>query len=271
MPEDDTPQQPELPLPFPEFTGDLPLLPARMVNEYQYCPRLAYLEWVQGEWAAEGHCGPLSAAKGRGLIEARRVKRYPQLMCLLRAASYVFTLLCGAGAVAGTAEAAQHAWAALAAGGHVALLRHANAPGTGDPQAVRIGDCKTQRNLDDAGRDQARALGGAFRERRIRVDRVLSSPWCRTLETARLMALGDVEVSWSLVPDRGQTPPVRAQELKQLLSSWRGPGTLVLVSHGFAIQALYGFIPGSGEMLVLKPNGASSAGADLVGRIPPAR
>lgn len=44
-------RQPELPLPFPEFTGDMPLLPARMVNEYQYCPRLAYLEWVQGEWA----------------------------------------------------------------------------------------------------------------------------------------------------------------------------------------------------------------------------
>lgn len=43
--------QPELPLPFPELSGDLPLLPARMVNEYQYCPRLAYLEWVQGEWA----------------------------------------------------------------------------------------------------------------------------------------------------------------------------------------------------------------------------
>lgn len=43
--------QQELPLPFPEFSGDMPLLPARMVNEYQYCPRLAYLEWVQGEWA----------------------------------------------------------------------------------------------------------------------------------------------------------------------------------------------------------------------------
>lgn len=51
MPEDDGPSQPDLPLPFPEFTGDMPLLPARMVNEYQYCPRLAYLEWVQGEWA----------------------------------------------------------------------------------------------------------------------------------------------------------------------------------------------------------------------------
>ncbi|GIK35052.1 MAG: CRISPR-associated exonuclease Cas4/endonuclease Cas1 fusion [Gammaproteobacteria bacterium] len=43
--------QPELPMPFPELAGDMPLLPARMVNEYQYCPRLSYLEWVQGEWA----------------------------------------------------------------------------------------------------------------------------------------------------------------------------------------------------------------------------
>lgn len=48
---EETIAQSELPLPFPELSGDLPLLPARMVNEYQYCPRLAYLEWVQGEWA----------------------------------------------------------------------------------------------------------------------------------------------------------------------------------------------------------------------------
>ncbi|OGA74893.1 MAG: CRISPR-associated endonuclease Cas4/Cas1 [Betaproteobacteria bacterium RIFCSPLOWO2_12_FULL_65_14] len=51
MPDEEVQQQPELPLPFPELAGDLPLLPARMLNEHQYCPRLAYLEWVQGEWA----------------------------------------------------------------------------------------------------------------------------------------------------------------------------------------------------------------------------
>jgi CRISPR/Cas system-associated exonuclease Cas4 (RecB family) len=51
MAEETLQQQPELPLPFPELAGDMPLLPARMLNEYQYCPRLAYLEWVQGEWA----------------------------------------------------------------------------------------------------------------------------------------------------------------------------------------------------------------------------
>jgi len=132
---------------------------------------------------------------------------------------------------------------------------------------VRIDDCKTQRNLDDAGREQARALGAAFRNQKIRVRRILSSPWCRCLETARLMALGNIETSWGLVPDRGQTPPVRLQELKEIVSSWRGPGTLVLVSHGFSVQALLGFIPQQAEILVLKPKPGSSAGADLVGRI----
>jgi CRISPR/Cas system-associated exonuclease Cas4 (RecB family) len=53
MPHDDAPPrpQPELPLPCPQLAAELPLLPVRMINEYQYCPRLAYLEWVQGEWA----------------------------------------------------------------------------------------------------------------------------------------------------------------------------------------------------------------------------
>jgi len=50
----DAPEQRELPLPFPELAKDMPLLPARMVNEYEFCPRLAYLEWVQGEWADSG-------------------------------------------------------------------------------------------------------------------------------------------------------------------------------------------------------------------------
>lgn len=61
-------RQRELPLPFPELSGDLPLLPARMINEYEYCPRLAYLEWVQGEWAE-------SADTVEGRYSHRRVDR----------------------------------------------------------------------------------------------------------------------------------------------------------------------------------------------------
>ena len=167
------------------------------------------------------------------------------------------------------ADDPKEAWAALAAGGHVVLIRHGNAPGTGDPAGVKIDDCKTQRNLDEAGREQSRLLGKAFRDRGVRVSRVLSSPWCRCMETARLMAVGSVESSMALLPDRDPANPARRLELKEIISSWRGPGTLVLVTHGFTIQPLFGFIPSSAEVLVVKPQPGSNAGGDLVGRIPP--
>jgi hypothetical protein len=86
------------------------------------------------------------------------------------------------------------AWAALVNGSHVALVRHGNAPpGYGDPPGFKIDDCATQRNLDELGRAQARAVGEAFRQHGVQVDKILSSPLCRCLETARLMALGPVE------------------------------------------------------------------------------
>ena len=76
------------------------------------------------------------------------------------------------------ADDSQDAWAALAKGGHVALIRHGNAPPGygGDPPGFRFDDCGTQRNLDDKGRVQARALGEAFRSHGVRVDRIASSP-----------------------------------------------------------------------------------------------
>lgn len=167
------------------------------------------------------------------------------------------------------ADDSKDAWAALATGGHVALIRHGNAPPGygGDPPGFKIDDCKTQRNLDELGREQARALGDTFRKHSVRVGRILSSPWCRCLETARLMAVGPVEASWALVPDMEPSAPVRLRELKEIVSAWRGPGTLVLVTHAFTVRALLGFLPIQGETVVLKPGPGDSAGADLVGLI----
>ena len=172
--------------------------------------------------------------------------------------------------VAVTGAAAEDTWAALQKGGHVALIRHGNAPPGygGDPPGFKIDDCKTQRNLDEQGRGEARALGQAFREKGVRVDRVLSSPWCRCLETARLMAVGPVESTWALVPDAGQGDRVRLRELKEIVAVWRGPGTLVLVTHALTVRALLGFLPLQGETVVLKP-GDAGAGAAVVGMIPP--
>jgi broad specificity phosphatase PhoE len=158
------------------------------------------------------------------------------------------------------------------------LIRHGNAPPGygGDPPGFRLDDCKTQRNLDDLGRQQARALGEAFRAHGVRVDRVLASPICRCVDTAELMAVGAVQKARALLPDIG-TGRARAGELEELVASWRGHGTLVLVSHGLAIGRVTGATLDQAEVLVLKPMsdkappGQLPRGGSIVGRIPPPR
>jgi len=169
------------------------------------------------------------------------------------------------------AEEAREAWNALVQGGHVALIRHGNAPPGfgGDPPGVRLDDCKTQRNLDDKGRAQGMALGEAFRRHGVRVDRVVSSPMCRCMDTATLMAVGQVESSSALLPDRDPNAPVRLRQLKAIVSGWRGPGTLVLMTHGFTIRPMIGIIPDQAETLVLRPTPGIEPGASVVGRIAP--
>jgi phosphohistidine phosphatase SixA len=176
------------------------------------------------------------------------------------------------------AEGPDEAWAALATGGHVALIRHGNAPPGygGDPPGFRLNDCSTQRNLDDAGREQARALGEAFRQHGVRVDRILASPVCRCLDTARLMAVGPVETSWDLLPDMG-SGTTRVEALEKMVSSWRGPGTLVLVTHGLTVGRLTGLTLEQAETVVLLPTaeklpaGHLPRGGRLAGRIAPPR
>ncbi|MCK6409580.1 MAG: histidine phosphatase family protein, partial [Thauera sp.] len=92
-------------------------------------------------------------------------------------------LLLSATTFAATAEEAL--WKALREGGHVALMRHAVAPGVGDPPGFRLDDCATQRNLSAAGRRQAQAIGERFRANGIATAAVFSSQWCRCLDTAR--------------------------------------------------------------------------------------
>ena len=165
------------------------------------------------------------------------------------------------------AAASDEAWAVLAKGGHVALVRHGNAPPGygGDPPGFKIDDCATQRNMDERGRAQARAVGEAFRQHGVIVDKILSSPWCRCLETARLMALGPVENTWAVAAsDRS---PERLVVLKQMVAGWRGPGTLVVVTHALTVQALVGIMPDQAETVVVKPRPGNEPGIDLVGRI----
>ena len=89
--------------------------------------------------------------------------------------------------------AADARFARLSEPGIVAILRHAFAPGTGDPATFALDDCITQRNLDAQGREQARKIGAAIRAAGVNVDRVLTSQWCRCRDTARFLDLRPVE------------------------------------------------------------------------------
>jgi phosphohistidine phosphatase SixA len=168
-------------------------------------------------------------------------------------AAIAIALLC-----AGPVSANDALWAALVDGGHVALMRHARAPGTGDPRGFELDDCRSQRNLDQAGRDQARRTGAVFRERGVTIGRLLSSQWCRCLETARLLALGNVEPLTSLnsLFGRRAREPAQTAAIRALLAD-ADPGgpSLVLVTHQVNITALTGIYPASGEIVVLRLGG----------------
>jgi phosphohistidine phosphatase SixA len=159
---------------------------------------------------------------------------------------------------AGPGHADEALWAALAEGGHVALMRHALAPGTGDPEHFRLDDCSTQRNLDQTGREQARRTGKTFRERGVSVSRVLSSQWCRCLDTAELLALGEVEPFSPLNSFFGEREqgPDQTEAVRALLGQADAEGpSFVMVTHQVNITALTGISPRSGEIVVLRLGG----------------
>ncbi len=174
-------------------------------------------------------------------------------------------------ALTGPAARAADAWPALTEPGAIVLFRHATAPGIGDPANFKLDDCPTQRNLDERGRAEARQLGEQFSNRKITVGAVLTSQWCRTRETARL-AFGEAVVkdapafnsffSRSAGISDAQTAQARA-----LLARWRGPGTLVVVTHQVNITALTGVNPASAEGVVLRP--AADGSLQLIGRVTP--
>jgi phosphohistidine phosphatase SixA len=158
-------------------------------------------------------------------------------------------------------------WAALQSG-TIVLFRHANAPGGGDPTGVTLGDCRTQRNLDAAGREQARRIGAAFRSRNVAVGAVRSSQWCRTRETANLAFPGlfrDEPAFNSFFDDRSREP-ARTRAALGVLDAWKGPGVLVVVTHQVNIAALTGISPDSGEGIVVRMSGGRPV---VLGRIKP--
>jgi len=164
--------------------------------------------------------------------------------------------------IAGAAPAADTAVDRLKAGGAL-LLRHALAPGFGDPEGFRVDDCSTQRNLNDAGRRQAEAIGDWLRARGIAEARVYSSQWCRCLETARLLDLGEVTPLPALNSffEQRSERDARLAALRGFLAEQSPQDRpLILVTHQVTVSALSGLFTDSGKGVVatLNPDGGLS-------------
>jgi phosphohistidine phosphatase SixA len=173
--------------------------------------------------------------------------------------------LCGA-------QATDPAVHALKAGGVIIAFRHALAPGTFDPPGFTLGQCSTQRNLNDDGRAQARRIGLWFRRQGLKPARVRSSPWCRCTETAAL-AFGGAE-SWpALGSPRGYAEQTNAEHLgllrQALAEAARQPDRFdVWVTHMFVLSALVQEGADSGEGLVLRAD--ARGGVQVLARVAPA-
>ena len=143
---------------------------------------------------------------------------------------------------------------ALQSPGHLGLMRHSTAPGSDDPPNFRLGDCATQRNLSPGGGVQAAAIGDRLRGAGISSARVVSSQWCRCMDTSRLLAIGTVEELPSL--NSLVSYPGQSGEMTRSLTRWILEQELseptILVTHQVNIGALVGAYPDEGDIVVVQ-------------------
>ncbi|HTT47961.1 MAG TPA: histidine phosphatase family protein [Pseudolabrys sp.] len=195
----------------------------------------------------------------------QRSRSIEYLIACLGAALLALVLL----PVQGARAADDATWALLKKPGHFVLLRHSNAPGaTPEPYGIDLKNCAIQRSLDDAGRAQARRVGDAFRKHGIAHARLVSSQFCRALETARLTGLGPVAelpaLNQVFLTDASGMHET-AEKTAKFLKTIPAKQLTVLVSHVTNIQAIAGANLSSGEMAVVHIDAAGAVAVD--GRI----
>ncbi len=159
-------------------------------------------------------------------------------------------------------------WNLLRGGGQVVLVRHAATDmSQRDQVGAPLSDCARQRNLTDEGRADARRINEVFRTRGIPVGKVLSSEYCRCLETAQL-GFGSAEV-WLPLQSAIREPEIQAErtaQIRAIAGARPVGGNLILVTHQFTIRAVTGVAVAEGEMLVVTPRGGGQF--EIAGRIP---
>jgi phosphohistidine phosphatase SixA len=144
-------------------------------------------------------------------------------------------------------------------GQHVLLMRHADAPGIGDPSGYVVSQCSSQRNLGEYGKKQAKVIGAWLTSQGIQKADVFSSPWCRCLDTANLLNKGPVKIEPSLASffDNMSLEKRQNKELERFIKSELAKQLkipLILVTHHVNIQAYTGKVLGVGDMILVRIN-----------------
>ena len=141
----------------------------------------------------------------------------------------------------------------LKEGGKLIFIRHAYAPGNGDPENFNLKDCSSQRNLNQEGINQSKKIGLFFTRNKIQIDKVLSSEWCRCKDTAKY-AFNDYKIFDALNSfydskfKKNKTKQIK--DLKKYISSWNSKKNLVLVTHYVVISETISVGSSSGEIIV---------------------
>jgi phosphohistidine phosphatase SixA len=158
------------------------------------------------------------------------------------------------------AGATEAGWALMRDGGQAVLIRHAMAPGTSDSNAFSIADCATQRNLSDRGKQQAERIGALIAARAEKTERVLSSRFCRCLQTATIAFENTIIEPFDAL-DLLAADPATAETanaaVRKVIASYSGAGNLILVTHLENIKALTGISPREGEAVIVRAEGES--------------
>ena len=141
----------------------------------------------------------------------------------------------------------------LQEGGNLIFIRHAYAPGGGDPENFNINDCSSQRNLSESGREQSKEIGNFFKKYKIPIDLVFSSEWCRCKETAEIAFKNYETKSFlnSFYNEKfAKNKNRQMRDLKKYVDNWDSNKNLVLVTHYVVISEALDFAPNSGEIVI---------------------
>ncbi len=145
----------------------------------------------------------------------------------------------------------------LGEGGKLIFIRHAYAPGSGDPSNFNLNDCSTQRNLNNEGREQAKYIGEYFKKNKIKIDKILSSEWCRCKETAKI-AFENFSTNNFLnsfySPKYAKNKDKQIKMLNNYVKKFKSDKNLVLVTHYVLISEVLNYAPSSGEIVVSDKN-----------------